>query len=179
MRLSEIAPDIKEAFKAGNRARKKESVQDTAGAVEIDKKRAVYAWCMNTKEAIKKLNASMRLPFRIDDFYLPEAVWNDLESDGQFESEEDIWLTGRRQNKGRKGSVSIDVSRSLDDDKIDIGFYWCNNSWSDWLHFDDDEHNETRCYVTLTIQDLAGDKGPETVIEALHRCWNMMFPAGT
>jgi hypothetical protein len=171
---------VDEAFKTGNKARRKESAADAVESVPMDLKAAVYAWCVNMKAAVKKRNANMRIPYKADDFYLPEAIWSDLESEDRFESEENIHLTGRGKNARLKGSVAIDIAR-IDDDTVELGCWYerADGKKSEWLYFDDDEQNETVTYITISAVDLGSDKGVRIMTDALDRCWNMMFPAGT
>jgi hypothetical protein len=168
VKLSKIVPEIREAFKAGNKARKKEVVQDTVESVPMDLKAAVYAWCANTKAAIKKLNAGRRLPYKIDDFYRPEAIWEDLKANGWFESEEYIHMTGR--GEAGKGAVSIFVQVLPDRSGIEVSFWYetADNSRAEWLDFQ-------KKPARLIIQDLQGDRGSRTVTRSLDRCWDCMF----
>ena len=143
VKLSHIAPEIQEAFKAGNRARRKESAADAVESVPMDLKAAVYAWCTNMKAILKKHNADKSIPYKTDDFYLPEAIWFDLESEDRFELEENIHLTGRGKNVRLKGSVAIDIAR-IDDDTVELGCWYerADGKKSEWLYFDDDEQND-------------------------------------
>ena len=171
--LSQIAPEIREAFRAGNKARKKESAADTVESVPMDLKAAVYAWCANMKAAIKKRNADKSIPYKADDFYLPEAIWSDLETDNEFESEENIYLTGRGKNSRQKGSVAIDITR-LDDDTVELDFCYerANDGQFGWLLFDGDGQND---YVKISAADLGSEKGVRIMTDVLDRCWDSMF----
>jgi len=178
-RLDEIAPDIREAFKAGNKARRKESAADAVESVPMDLKAAVYSWCNGVKRALKKRNTDKSIPYKADDFYLPEAVWSDLETDGRFESEENIYLTGRDRNTRLGGSVAMEIDR-MDDDTVRLGFCYerDDEEKGGWLYFDGDGRNESESYIKMSAADLGSEKGVRTLTAVLDRCWNMMFPVG-
>lgn len=166
---------INEAFKAGNKARRKESAADAVESVPMDLKSAVYAWCVNMKAAIKKRNTDTSIPYKTDDFYLPEAIWSDLETDNMFESEENIFLISRNKNIRLGGSIAMEIDR-IDDDTVNLAFYYEreDDEESGWLLFDGDGQNETN-WIKMSAADLGSEKGVNVMTDVFDRCWALMF----